>query len=1305
ADAGSPGTDAGTPETDGGSQAPAPTLVLEAPADGTVVGGMRFAVLGRVEGGVLPVQVTVNGISAAVTSRDFSASLALLEGPRTVSVAVRDALGRTATAQRSVVVDRTAPFIEITRPVANPAQVTESPYLLQGTVGDANLASVTVRGEPVAVVAGSFSVPVALSAGDNAIAVDAVDLAGNRRSVVQHLVIESVPPAVTILQPLDGTEAESAIIEVRAQVTGGTGELDVRIGTGAATRVSPGLYTAQVPLGLGQNVIPVTATDAQGLSGSAQVTVRYRDVTREPLAVTGVQPAPGAVEVETDALVSVAFNKPVRPEDVDSRFQVWARGARLQGGYSVAPGAQTVTFVAGSPLPAGERVTVRVSGMRAAAGPGMDSAFASEFTVRQALTVVRGVVMDERLQPLAGVKVEVEGQELSTRTGPDGNWALLDVAGGGPVVLRYEGGTTQDGRTLPAVRRQLFVTSGQETVDRPLALIPVDGASARAVDGATGGTITFPNPHGPMKLEVEEGGLAFMDGSTRGFLTVTEVAPYLRPVPIEDRVSVDALWQLGPERVQFLRQPRLTLPNRTKLPAGRMVVLLGYDSRRLALSRVGLGRVAADGGAIVSEGPVGASSLEFFGYMALTPEMQVKLEEALAQGGMGAPADGGTGLDGGLGLRLEPRRPPFWQRVAETVLGTAHAQLAPSLPFLWAMLDRFPGGVAFVKGQVRAPRERQTTLSLALPQLRVEDVRLPHNLPIDFKATYDTSLGGSESVTSTVSAVGPNGSNIAPPDPDEPWEGSGTNEVTLTTQVPLEVGTTTVTLSGRTRYDTRSIRLKVSLEPIVTDAGSGERWGRLTVQQEADSSDGSEPFDGVVRFGNMPVSITSYMDSGGVTNERGQYSALVYVPAADTAGVACADVPLGPRYSARIDGAGNTRFSPVNGTFPVCSSSFLMYPEAFSYANIYVDMRLLYGNLTFRNKDGRPVPAPCEGGQTQRDASTGELSSISEKDVATTEVHFFREDNLEQPIARYAVTRPLARECEDPENPPLGAHGMYSRIRMGPSSSSQMTSIRNRCSGLKLRLGSLNPEEEAFHKAECGPSGRAFLRLSPGDRLVVFAVNHATGYAGMGTVTVPSINQDRRAPDGTCPADVAAGGPLEVAEGGRTYKVSRCTEQELGIPGNVDLYPPEIDVRVKRRAEAEGIQQPTSNHLIRTGGAGTTRDEYVQVTTHWRVRRAPPSMDGGTADGGVPGGGDDEDCDKGFLPDGGICRPSSITDDDADAGRPLEIFCSELSAGAAAKYWAVCLRDNMELSDVPKGAPPLKGQIVRVTGGMLEEPA
>ncbi|NBD08507.1 RHS repeat-associated core domain-containing protein [Corallococcus silvisoli] len=1315
-DGGSTGADAGPPfELDAGAPEPqpAPRLVVTAPDEGAVLGGSRFAVTGQVEGGELPLQVTVNGFAATVAARYFSASVGLLEGPQTLTVEVTDARGRVASAVREVSVDRTRPWLDITAPATNPATVTQSPYLLKGTAGDAHLSRVTVAGVPVTLVAGSFAVPVPLQVGANTIEIVAEDLAGNRRVLNQVLNIASVPPQVTVLTPADGTEADSDQIDVRVQVSGGTAPVTVAIGSLPATLVSPGVYALKVALALGPNTIEVVATDANGMSSRASVGVRYRDVEHEPLAVSGVAPAPGATGVETDALVSVSFNKPVDAATVASHFEVRARGEKLQGGYSVAPGGQTVTFVAREALPAGERIYVSVKDAQAATGPDQSTAFASEFTVRRPLTVVRGVVLDERQFPLSGVRVEVVGQAgQSTRTGPDGNWALMGVRGGQQVVVRYEGGATSDGRSLPTVRRPLFVSAEQETQDRPLMLFPVEGASAQPVNGVVGGALTFNGVHGALRFDVPEGGLTFADGSAEGTLTVTELPPHGRPVPMEDRASLAALWQLGPERVQFLKPVTLTLPlpEDTQLPAGRMVVLIAFDERRLALKRVGFAHVSTDRKSVVSDGPVASSSFEFFGYMEITPAQQLKVEAALAQSGGGTTGGGGA-TDGGLGLRTSPpKQRSLWREVAGLILTQAHAQgLLGLVPLGLSAMDSFPGGTAHAWGVVRAPAEDETRLELTAPAEaslgQTVEVDLPYTQGIGFVARYDANAAladpGGEMVTASLSGVSPDGTPLAPGS-GATWTVQQSSEATLATVVTLAPGTTTLVLTGATRFDTRAIELKATLTPLPVDGGVGiPKRATLLLRRSEVSSEGEvDPLHGAARFQGVRVDITSVNDTAAQTGEAGKYSTLVQVPAPNTQSIACADIPLGPRFVARLDAEGNTRFDSVGGSFPVCSPMFWLYPGGATRADVLVDVRLLHGGITFKHKDGQRIPAVCAGAApTQRDPQTGEVLRISEADVATTEVHFFREGDLDHPLARYAVTRPSVQACPDPANPPEVPQGQYSRLRLGPTNSVSRAT-RMRCEQLLVE-GARTAEERLFQKNECTDSNSGFLRLSEGDRLVVFAVNHATGYSGMATVTVPAINRNARV-DGKCPAD--ANGPLQIQEGSQTFAISHCTQQELGIPGDVDLYPPEIDVRVQRRAQDDGVPQAAKKHLIRTGGAGTTRDDYVQVVTHWRVRRER-RLAAGPGAGAPDGGSDGGTCVRGLQADGGACAPGLLTDDDADAGVPLEVFCSELPATASALQLASCLQDDQELSDVPPGVPPLAGQIVRVTGSAVEQPA
>ncbi|WNG16934.1 RHS repeat-associated core domain-containing protein [Cystobacter fuscus] len=1328
-DGGSSGTDAGTPFES------APSLVVEAPADGAVLGGTSFTVTGRVQDGTLPLQVMVNDVPAVVSSRYFNATLALESGDHPVVIKVTDARQRTATVTRHISVDRSKPDLKITEPSTNPALVSKSPYVLKGTVWDAHLAGVWVQGVPAVVIAGGFSAPVSLKAGSNSISVEARDLAGNREVLVQELSIPSVPPELRIVTPADGAESPTSKVLVQAEVTSGTPPYTVNIGTEPATRGASGLFEAQVSLMVGENTLRVSVSDSLGLSSERSVVVRYRQLSSEPLVVTDIEPKTGATDVETDALVSVAFNKPVDPTSITpDTFVVQANGSRLAGGFSVAPGAQTVTFVAQEPLPPGQRLTVRIQDVRAPAGSlGMSGTFGSEFTVRRPLTLARGVVLDERLQPLSGVRVEAVGQGLSTRTGPDGNWALLGVQGDRQVELRFEGGLSSEGRAYTTVRRQLFITQEKETQDRPLILIPLQETSAQHVNGAAGGEVTFGGVHGAMKLKVPEGGLAFADGSTSGVLTATEVPTYARPVPMEDRVAPSALWQLGPERVQFLRAIHLTLPNRTQLESGRMVVLLAFDERRLALKRVGFGHV--NGEAIESDGDISVTSMELFGYMELTPKQQELVEAALASaggstgggspGGTGSPGGaGGTGsaLDGGLGRWVVP--PPattpasFFGRLGELLIGTSHAQLLlAGIAMGFSAMDTVPFGPAHIWGDVRTPRAVETKLTLTQPNMVPPPtgvvVNLPLAEPIAFTVQYDSDesvdLPGAtaETVIASLSAKGPDGLAIGA-EPGEQWVVQGVDEVTLSSRVYLPLGTSTIKLSGRTRFAERTLLLTARLEPIAPDAGETPTQARLTFTQEADSFD-SDKLQGAVRFGGLRVNITSASDGVAATEANGRYSTLMQAPAVNTMGIACAEVPLGNRYLARLDSAGNTHFDSVPGSFATCSPTFMMSPSTSSRADVLVDLRMLFGTVTFKNRDGRAVPAVCQDvTQTEWDTATGELRSISEQDVATTEVHFFREDNLELPIAQYTVAHPNTEECADPDAPPPGnKHGYFSRVRLGPTSTVSR-GTRERCAALALK-NPRTPEEDAFLKSDCSANGSSFLRLSTGDRLVVFAVNHATGYTGMSTVVVPPINREARREDGTCPQD--AQGKIPIQEGNQTFEISHCTQQELGIGAQLDMFPPEIDVRVERRAGEQGLSRSGQKNLIRTGGAGTTRDDFVQVSTHWRVRPTPAAgVDGGSGiDGGVasrlaaPGASGGETCVRGLRSDGGACSPGALVDDDADAGLLLQVYCSELPPGATEEQLATCLRDSEQLSDVPKGVPPLAGRIVRVTNSADEQ--
>ncbi|MDC0712256.1 Ig-like domain-containing protein [Stigmatella sp. ncwal1] len=1254
-DAGPPPTDAGPPPEDGGTGDEPPVLVLASPQEDSLWGTERVAVLGRVEEGTLPLEVTVDGLPVAMTGRQFSASLALPEGSSMLLVRAVDALGRTAEVRRQVRVDQTPPFLEVTRPEQPVTVVTESPYLVEGLAGDAYLGGVTVNDAPALVLAGRFSASVPLVLGNNAIVVTAVDLAGNRSQETRTLRVEGMPPKLRVLEPAEGSEARTPVVRVTMSVEASAPLAEVRIGTGLATQAGTGQYTAQVPLALGENVIPLMARDTLGMTGTASVRVRYRDVRTEPLTVTGVDPPDQAEGVEPDTLVNVAFNKPVKPASVQEHFTVNAGGQPLPGGWSVAPGGQTVSFIARDALPESASLQVSVVGVEPVDGPGMEQEFHSVFTVRRPLTRLRGHVANEYREPLPGVRVEVEGQGLSTHTGSDGSWALFGATPG-QVVLRYEGGASSTGNAYPTVRRSFAVEAERDNLETPLRLVPVDAASAESVDAAGPVHLTFGGRHGALALDIPAGGLIFADGSTRGVVTATELPAIDRPVPSDGPVGPARLWQLHPAGTHVMAPVEMRLPNRDKAPPGHQALLFTYDPSKHQMHAVGVATVGVDGTQFVSDEPVQAGSLEFFGYLPLPEETSAALAHASS--------------------------PPS---TLPGPLSSSSRQGLFGLGFPWGLLSVTPSMV-LVTGNVRGPREQAVAITIEQPALVQNqpvtlDSASSYRLPISFQGRTLVQLppGQQKPLSARVSAVGPQGVVLGPPS-GSPWfqESPTGAQVELSTEVELKPGITQITLTANTDRGRDTVRLDAELFPDPEEPTDGGTAWLLRVLRVSSPSPEELEGQGVVRFSGMPVMLESTWGQGfSMSGAAGRYVAAVphlqgyFLPPSFVR--VCVNLPAWPRVQAWTDASGRVQTRVfTNAQIPECSATHEVWytQESLGPVDVYIDARYLHGSLTFVDRQGQKLPAACE---SERDPETGKVLGLSPDDVRTTEVHFFLEHDLSQPIATFTVAHPF--ECE--ETPPSGAQGRYARLRMGPSA---------------LRwLGSAVPDSLR----------RNSTRLLPGDRLVVFALNHATGYAGMGNVTVPPVSRSTRNEDGSCPADEAEGGPIIVKEGTESIPVSRCTLEDLGIRADIQLYPPEIDVRVDRRAQTEGVVQKNMEpSLVRHGGAATTRDDFVRVATDWRVRRAPaPAMQNPEP---LPPA--DPSCDGGVRPDGGFCGPQQLLDE-GRKGWVLERYCSEFTPPLTPEQEQACLEDDSTLASVPPGVPPIAGRVVRITGSAVEEPA
>ncbi|HZH77164.1 MAG TPA: hypothetical protein VEY88_14130, partial [Archangium sp.] len=653
--------------------------------------------------------------------------------------------------------------------------------------------------------------------------------------------------------------------------------------------------------------------------------------------------------------------------------------------------------------------------------------------------------------------------------------------------------------------------------------------------------------------------------------------------------------------------------------------------------------------------PVEAGSLEYFGYLPLPEESSAALARS----------------------SISPRA------LAGSSPGFQNSGLGEALWLKWLTITP---SMVLVSGSVRGPREQTVAITLEAPTLgKYQPVDLDaegrYLLPLSFTGRTLVQLPSNERkpLVAMLSAVGPQGGPLGSPSGGA-WrrESSAGGQVVLSTTVELKPGITQLTLSASTERGRDVLRLDAELSPDPDRPTDGGTAWRVRVQRVSAPSPEALEGQGVVRFSGMPVMLEGTWGNGfSLSGAAGRYVAPVphiqslFLP--PTLVHACVNLPAWPRVQAYWDASGRLQTRVfTNPGLKECSPihEVLYTQESLGPVDVFIDARYLHGSLTFVDRQGQPLPPACG---SERDPETGKVLSLSAEDVRTTEVHFFLEHELSQPIATYTVAHPYA--CEEP--PPSGAQGRYTRLRMGPS-------------GLKW-LG------DGLQKTSLR---RSSTRLVPGDRLVVFAVNHATGYAGMSTVTVPPISTSIRNADGSCPADEAAGGPIIVKEGGQSVSLSRCTLEDLGIRANVKLFPPELDVRVDRRARTEGVGRDMEPSLVRHGGSATTRDDFIRVATDWRVRRAPaPARPEPGALSPV-----DPSCDGGVRLDGGFCGPHSLLDE-GRKGWVLERYCSEFTPPLTPEQEQVCLRDDSALAQVPPGVPPLAGRVVRITGSAVEEPA
>ena len=233
-----------------------PDLTVDLPAEGLLINRTSHTVTGRTEPRAY---VLVNGVPALVgDDGTFEAALELSEGDNPVCVFSADQYRNGVWVNRTIVVDSVPPPMEMLSP-GNGSWTSRPVVQVSGMTEEG--ASVLFNSTPLELARGNFSFPLRLVEGENLLLFTAVDRAGNRNSTTLLVHLDTVPPAVNITFPPDG----SSVNYTPVRITGRTepGAL-VACSDGNVTVDGAGGFSITCPLAIGPNNIAFEVRDMAG---------------------------------------------------------------------------------------------------------------------------------------------------------------------------------------------------------------------------------------------------------------------------------------------------------------------------------------------------------------------------------------------------------------------------------------------------------------------------------------------------------------------------------------------------------------------------------------------------------------------------------------------------------------------------------------------------------------------------------------------------------------------------------------------------------------------------------------------------------------------------------------------------------------------------------------------------------------------------------------------------------------------------------------------------------------------------------
>lgn len=610
------------------------TVSIDDPASGLLLNVLTAQVRGSANNP--PSSVVVNGEVATLEGNTFSATVALHEGNNPITAVAVDGAGAVATATVQVTVDTTPPRVVIDSP-RDGAVVTEPSVAVAGVVNDvvvgtvgSEQAQVQVNGRVATVANRTFAVmDVPLTEGVNTITAFARDPAGNTDTRSINVTLSTAAAARIRIVSGDGQAGPIGgllplPLVVRATDIDGNPCVGKRVIFKVVQNdgvVGDGLTTAQSL---------IVTTDAEGLAqvqfrlgtragiGNNQVSAKIVGFEGEALfcaSTTASTPALLVLDAGNNQIGVVGQTLPVlfgvivvdagnnRLPEIPITFTVKEGGGNFGGQPAItvnsdSNGRATAAFTLGA-APGNDNNEVEVN-FPGNLGLPVTFVASGQLPGDPAETSVSGVVLDNSDVPVPGAICRLVGFPDAAQTDANG-YFQIKPAPVGSVRLVVDGATVTRPGSWVWLQFDLVTIAGHDnTIGRPIRLMPMDLAHAVFVDETHGGTITLPEAPG-FSLTIAPGSVTFPNGTRSGNVSATIVHPDKMPDPPEFGQQPRFLITIQPANALFNPPAAMCMPNLDGLPPGQKTEMYSYDHDLVAFVAIGTGTVSEDGSVICTD--------------------------------------------------------------------------------------------------------------------------------------------------------------------------------------------------------------------------------------------------------------------------------------------------------------------------------------------------------------------------------------------------------------------------------------------------------------------------------------------------------------------------------------------------------------------------------------------------------------------------------------------------------------------------------------------------------------------------------